>query len=150
MKNKLFQLLSGHNFTLFAGIGNALKSDDGVGIYISRQIIPRPGWEVLIVESGIEKFVGKINSLAPDLLILLDATDFGREPGFYDLVPLQQVRDYTANTHTVSLSRVGEFFEMETCLLGIQPADVTFGEIITAPVKASADELIEIINNLKI
>jgi len=71
---------------LFVGVGNALKSDDGIGIYICRQLKQSDIIQTLIVESGIEKFVGKINSLQPDLLILVDCTDFHKSPGFSQLV----------------------------------------------------------------
>jgi Ni,Fe-hydrogenase maturation factor len=31
---------------------------------------------------GIENHIGKINKLAPDILVIIDACDFGREPGY--------------------------------------------------------------------
>ncbi len=133
---------------LFVGIGNALKSDDAVGIFICRNIKETAHKKVLIVESGIEKFVGKINSLAPDILILVDCTDFGEEPGFVKLVPVAEILDHTLHTHTISVRRISEFFEMPTFILGIQPQRVGFGEIISKPVQKKAAELVEMINSL--
>ncbi len=57
---KLKEILSNNNI-LFVGIGNALKSDDAIGIYIVNNIKRTSRRNTLIVESGIEKFVGKIN-----------------------------------------------------------------------------------------
>lgn len=142
---KLFELLNSKKI-LFVGIGNALKSDDAIGIYICKNIQQSNKIETLIVESGIEKFVGKINSINPEILILVDCTDFNEEPGFIRLLPIEQIQDFTFNTHTISVRRISEFFRMKTFLLGIQPENVKFGEVFSKRVLNSADELINKIN----
>ena len=142
---KLFELLDSKKI-LFVGIGNALKSDDAIGIYICKKIQQNNKIETLIVESGIEKFVGKINSIDPEILILVDCTDFNEEPGFINLLPIEQIQDFTFNTHTISVKRISEFFRMKTFLLGIQPENVKFGEVFSKRVLNSADELINKIN----
>ena len=133
---------------LFVGIGNGLKSDDAVGIFICRNIIETDRKKVLIVESGIEKFVGKINSIAPDILLLVDCTDFNEQPGFVKMVPVEEILDHTMHTHTISVSRISEFFEMPTFVLGIQPKFVGFGEAISTHVLKAADKIISYINSL--
>jgi hydrogenase maturation protease len=143
--NRLFELLQ-TKIILFVGIGNALKSDDGIGIYICKSIRQTNKIKTLIVESGIEKFVGKINSINPEILILVDCTDFKEEPGFINLLPIEQIQDFTANTHTISVKRISEFFKMKTFLLGVQPENVKFGEVFSIKVLNSADELIDKIN----
>ena len=143
--NRLFELLQ-TKIILFVGIGNALKSDDGIGIYICKSIGQTNKIKTLIVESGIEKFVGKINSINPEILILVDCTDFKEEPGFINLLPIEQIQDFTVNTHTISVKRISEFFKMKTFLLGVQPENVKFGEVFSIKVLNSADELIDKIN----
>ncbi len=135
---------------LFIGIGNALISDDRVGIYLVERIIERDNIRTMIVENGIEKFVGKINSIDPDILVLVDCTDFGQPPGFFGLIPVEEVQDTTVNTHTVSLRRISEFFKMKTYLLGIQPLNVRFGVDISAVVSDCADKITGIINKSQI
>jgi hydrogenase 3 maturation protease len=143
--NRLFELLQ-TKIILFVGIGNALKSDDGIGIYICKSIRQTNKIKTLIVESGIEKFVGKINSINPEILILVDCTDFKEEPGFINLLPIEQIQDFTVNTHTISVKRISEFFKMKTYLLGIQPENVKFGEEFSVSILNSANELIRKIN----
>ncbi|MBT4331811.1 MAG: hydrogenase maturation protease [Candidatus Cloacimonetes bacterium] len=143
--NRLFELLQAKKI-LFVGIGNALKSDDGIGIYICKSIGQTNKIKTLIVESGIEKFVGKINSINPEILILVDCTDFKEEPGFINLLPIEQIQDFTVNTHTISVKRISEFFKMKTYLLGIQPENVKFGEEFSVSILNSANELIRKIN----
>ena len=145
IQNKLIKILQTKKI-LFVGIGNALKSDDAIGIYICKNIEQTDNIKTLIVESGIEKFVGKINSINPEVLILVDCTDFKKEPGFVDLIPIEQIQDFTVNTHTISVKRISEFFEMKTYILGIQPENVKFGEVFSEIVLSSANELIKKIN----
>ncbi len=148
MKDELAKILYEDKTALFVGVGNRLKSDDAIGIYICEKIIATNFKKVLIVESGIEKFVGKINSIAPDILVLVDCTDFNKEPGYCDLVPIDNILDHTMHTHTISLKRISEFFEMPTYLLGIQPKNVMFGEDISEEVANSANNLIQLINKI--
>jgi len=144
-QNKLEKIIQTKT-TLFVGIGNALKSDDGIGIYICNNIKQTIKIRTLIVESGIEKFIGKINSIAPEILILVDCTDFHKEPGFIDFLSIEKIQDFTVNTHTISVKRISEFFKMKTYLLGVQPKNVKFGEIFSKSVLNSANELIKKIN----
>ena len=144
-QNKLEKIIQ-TKITLFVGIGNALKSDDGIGIYICNNIKQTNNIKTLIVESGIEKFVGKINSIHPEILILVDCTDFNKEPGFIDFLQIERVQDFTVNTHTISVRRISEFFEMKTYILGVQPENVKFGEVFSDSVLNSANELIKKIN----
>jgi len=153
MNNKLEEILSPLTSDpsakiLYVGVGNRLKSDDAVGIYICERLHNSEQKEVLIVEAGIEKFVGKINSLAPDILVLVDCTDYNKEPGYINLFPVDEIPDNTFHTHTISLGRISEFFEMKTYILGIQPEFVGFGEEISPQIIRQANELISFINDL--
>jgi len=132
---------------LFTGVGNRLKSDDAIGIQICENLNTTAQIDTLIVEAAIEKFVGKINSIAPDLLILVDCTDFNQSPGYFKLISITDIPDNTFHTHTVSLRRISEFFKMKTYLLGIQPKNLKFGEIISPPVQEAAQNIIQYINS---
>jgi hydrogenase 3 maturation protease len=135
---------------LFVGIGNLLKRDDGVGVYISRNIKKRAGVSALTVEVSIENYIGKINSLDPDILVLIDCMELGTEAGTYKLLEINQVQDLTFNTHNISLNRLKEFFIMPVFILGIQPEKVDFGENISYLVKKNAEEIIKLINRQEV
>jgi hydrogenase 3 maturation protease len=131
---------------LFVGIGNLLKSDDGVGVYISKKINNKANISSLTVEAGIENYIGKINTLNPDILVLIDCTDLNSAAGTFKLLPLSQIQDTTFNTHNISLKRLSEFFTMPVFMLGIQPEKIGFGENISYLVKTIADKIIKYIN----
>ncbi len=133
---------------LFVGIGNVLRSDDGVGVYICRNIVSTNNVKTLIVEVSIENYIKKINDLNPDILVLVDCADLNRVPGYAELLPVEQIKDFTTNTHNISLKRVSEFFNMKVLVLGIQPDSVSIGENMTKQVKESADRIIKNINEI--
>jgi hydrogenase 3 maturation protease len=132
---------------LFVGIGNVLKTDDGVGVYISQRISKTDRISALTVETGIENYIGKINSINPDILVLIDCVDIKSSPGTYKLLTLNQIQDLTFNTHNISLKRLTDFFKMEVYILGIQPKKIDFGENISYLVKNIANKIIIQINN---
>ncbi len=148
MPETLNKLLSGkEKRILFAGIGNRLRSDDGVGVYISEKIRTNGRISALTVEMGIENYIGKINSLAPDILVLVDCVDLGLPPGSSRLLSINKIQDLTFNTHNISLKRVTEFFKMPVFVLGIQPKKIEFGEIISYLVMQEAERIIKSVNN---
>ena len=131
---------------LFVGIGNVLRSDDGAGVYICSHIKRSENINTLIVEVSIENYIKKINDLNPDILVLADCADLNQLPGYTQLLPVEHIKDFTTNTHNISLKRISEFFKMEVLVLGIQPASLLFGEKLSRQVKESADRIIESIN----
>jgi hydrogenase 3 maturation protease len=132
---------------LFVGIGNLLKKDDGVGVFISSRIRNKWNIEALTVEVSLENYIGKINSIDPDILVLIDCVEMGSIPGTYRLMSVSQIDDLTFNTHNISLKRLSEFFKMQVYLLGIQPEKIDFGENLSYLVKEEAEKIINIINS---
>ena len=149
MKQKLETILNRKNkIILFAGVGNVLRSDDGVGVFIVSGIENRNHISTLLVEVSIENYINKINSISPDILIIADCLDFNREPGYADIIPVGQTNEFTISSHNISLKRVSEFLKMEVYVLGVQPADLRVGEHLTPVVKESAEKIIEIIRKV--
>jgi len=131
---------------LFIGVGNVLRSDDGVGVYISRRIILRSGIRVLTVEVSIENYIGKIQSMHPGEIILIDCMDLGEEAGSYRILDIDELEDLTFNTHNISLGRWKDFFPFPARVLGIQPMELGFGDTLSPPVLRTADNIIGLIN----
>ncbi len=131
---------------LFAGIGNPLRRDDGAGVALCHQLQPAAWREVLLVEMSIENYIGKINRMNPDLLVLVDCVNFGREPGYWDYLPVEQLTEHTFHTHHISLKTIAELFRMPVWVLGIQPLSLEFGEGLSPAVRKTTDELAMRIN----
>jgi hydrogenase 3 maturation protease len=149
VKERLSDILGRNGSTvLFAGVGNVLRSDDGAGVYIVSSVKSTDKISTLLVEASIENYISKINSLAPDVLVIADCIDFNREPGYSGIVPIDQIHEFTISSHNISLKRVSEHLKMEVHVIGIQPADLRVGEHLTPMVKRSADEIITMINEI--
>ena len=129
---------------LIVGTGNALRKDDGIGIYIGKQLKEQSEYQVLIAENGLENHTGKINRLQPDKLLIIDAVNLNMEPGSFELLPLSEIKDFTGNTHTISFTKLAEMLIVsEIYILGIQPADLSIGTDITEKVLHSADLIVQ-------
>jgi len=135
---------------LFVGIGNLLKTDDGVGVYITSKIKCQGNISAINAETSIENYIGKINRLNPDLLVLIDCLDMNSSAGTYKLLDISGIEDQTFNTHNISLRRLSEFFDMPVFILGIQPEKIDFGENISYLVKNVADRIINQINKQEV
>ena len=146
MEPELAELFVNATRLLFIGVGNVLKSDDGVGVTISRQIVETSNIMALTVEVSIENYIGKINSINPGAIVILDCMELGASPGTIRLVTLDNVEDITFNTHNISLGKLGNFFPYPTYVLGIQPHTTVFGDKLSPPVQNAADRIIRKIN----
>jgi hydrogenase 3 maturation protease len=135
---------------LFVGIGNVLKNDDGVGVYISESIKEHDNIRTLTAGPSLENYIGKINSLQPDILVLVDCAELKIKPGQFRIMDIGNIQDHTFNTHNISLKRLAEFFPMQVFLLGIQPENIGFGENISYFVKCKADLIINKINKKEV
>jgi hydrogenase 3 maturation protease len=135
---------------LFVGIGNLFKTDDGVGVYISQRIKPTHKISSISAEVSVENYIGKINSLEPDILILIDCVDMKKSAGTTKLLSIGQVQDLTFNTHNISLKCLSEFFTMPVYVLGIQPEKIDFGENLSYLVELVAGKIVAQINKQEV
>jgi hydrogenase maturation protease len=102
----------------------------------------------LVVEMGIENYIGKINSMNPDFLVIIDACDFNEAAGFCRLVEPSDLQGYTTNTHNISLSKLSELFHMPVLILGVQPCCTGFGENFGPQVRVDRQKYGKVINDL--
>jgi hydrogenase 3 maturation protease len=151
MLSDLKELLSQREKSiLFVGIGNLLKSDDGAGVYISGNIKNSDRISSLTVEVSVENYIGKINAMNPDILVLIDCVEMKAPPGTCRLLRVEKVHDLTFNTHNISLKKLSGFFAMPVYVLGIQPLKIDFGENISYIVMNVSDKIIQAINKQEV
>lgn len=136
--------------TVYAGVGNILKRDDGVGVFITQNIKGRENVIPLTVEVSIENYIGKIKSIDPETLVIIDAVDFGEAPGYYKLIKVNELMDATSNTHNISLRQLEVLFSMPVYVLGIQPSEVCFGEGLTDAVYKASRHIIRSLNKTEV
>jgi len=146
--DKIRRLLSDKSIRIvFVGIGNMLRNDDGAGPYIAQKLKSTNNRIVIIPEAGIERYISAINREKPDLIIFLDCVNFGREPGYWEFIPIDKVEETTCHSHNISLNKLSEFFFAEIWVIGIQPANLKIGETLSPVVEKSAHNIISLINS---
>jgi hydrogenase maturation protease len=144
MSNSFDDILFNAQNVLFVGMGNRIKSDDGIGIYIANKLEQKNPGNVIIAENSIENYIGKINSLHPENIIIIDALDFGSSPGYYELLPYEMIRNTTSNTHNLSLTTIFSFLEAPgKWVLGIQPENVSIGCELSMNIRIIANRIVD-------
>ncbi len=135
------------------GIGNDLRTDDGVGPYVVSHLdITHPHIMVENVGSIPEAFAHPLAEFGAQCVILIDAADMRKEPGHIELVSKDRIGGVAISTHSMPLSFLMEYLEQESgaqvVLLGIQPRCIEFGEGLTVEVEDAAKYVVRILRTI--
>jgi len=129
------------------GIGNELRGDDAIGIYVAQKF-KKKNWHVILAGQVPEDFTSEIKKIKPELLVIVDAALMGLKPGEFRIVPVEKIPNVAFSTHGMPLSffiTYVEDFVGKTILIGIEPKQMEFGKGISPEVKRGADELLAIL-----
>ena len=145
MEVELRTWLSGATSVVLAGIGNAIRSDDYVGVRIVEDLAGKLSSVVRLIECETvpESFVDEIVEIGPTHVLLIDAALLGLVPGTVHLYDAEEVMNVpTISTHTLPLRVFCEYVRTLTgariALILIEPKNVDFGEGLTEEVEAAA------------
>lgn len=152
---QLTEFLSGFEKLIILGVGNELKSDDGVGPFIVKKLIDDDVENDKILpinaETVPENFTGKIRKENPSHLIIVDACLMAGKPGEIRIVDKDDFTDIGISTHSMSLSYFVKYLEKENDLkvifIGIEPETMDWGEP-TETVENTAYEFIELLKGI--
>ena len=148
MSNKSFEdelrdFITGANKIAILGIGNDLRSDDGLGPYS----IDDPRVMIENVGSVPEGFARPLAEFGAERVIMVDAADMMKPPGHIELVTKERIGGINISTHSMPLSFLMMYLEQETggktILLGIQPKSIQFGEGLTPEIQKVVDNIIK-------
>jgi hydrogenase 3 maturation protease len=156
---KLNPLASDRGYRIaILGIGNELNGDDSAGIWAARKLSvmlkDQPNCFVMDCGSIPENASGPLRRFQPQLILMIDAADMNKEAGTIAFVDLEQVRGFSASSHTLPLSVLAGYmkseFECEVALCCIQPKHLDFEKEISSEVNLAVEQLVEaIISNVK-
>jgi len=133
-------------------VGNTMMGDDAAGPLLAQAMLGSPvdGWDVLDGGSVPENCLHQIREMAPDQILVVDATDMDLLPGEIRLINDEKLDDpFLMSTHTLSLSYLIQSLRETTPkveLLGLQPRVVAFGYPVSPEVKQAVGFVYE---NLK-
>jgi hydrogenase 3 maturation protease len=133
------------------GIGQELRGDDAAGIVVAQALrrLVQLHDRLLVIDAGPapENYTGSLRRFAPDLVILIDAAQMDALPGAVRWLDWQSTAGLSASTHSLPCSVLASYLVAdlgcEVALLGIQPADTTFGAPLAPAVRRSIDMLVQ-------
>ena len=140
VRAQLGDLLGHSDNILILGVGNITRGDDGVGSLLVQNIAGRV--EACCIDAGIapENFLEKIVRKDPDTVLIVDAADFGGDPGQIRVLAPSQLASGGLSTHALSLQMACTYLNLripaEVYLLVIQPGQ-TKSEDLSGPVRTS-------------
>ena len=138
------------------GIGNPDLGDDGAGMRLAECLAARGLSDIFLAERTPERWVGRLARDGYDSVLFLDAVDAGERPGSVLLLDAAEVesRFPQLSTHKLSLGTLARLLEAEggarALLLGIQPARLTPGAGLSAPVETTVEILADLVSNLRL
>ena len=142
--NRLKARLKGR--VVLLGMGNTLKSDDGLGTILAKRLEGKSKMHVFSGGVMPENYLEKIVRLKPDTILIVDAADFGGQAGEWKLLKPEEI--HTLNffsTHNMSPALMIDYLQKSTSadimFLAIQPKDIGFGERLSAEIEKRIGEL---------
>ena len=134
-------------------VGNSLRSDDGVGIYIAKQIKKcQKNIIILNADSKPEKIIDQAVQLKPQKVIIIDGADFGGRAGEIRLIKKADIPNTSLSTHSFSLNIIARIIEEDTgaevFFLGIQPRSIRLGEELSKSVRKAAQKIISCLSSI--
>jgi hydrogenase 3 maturation protease len=144
------------NFILIC-IGNELRGDDQVGIYLGNKLKKSGlGNKVIIAYNTPENYVDEVLKRNPDVIIFLDAVQASQKPGTIVLQELKSGESLGMSilTHSIPIEVVAAVMrsanpKMSFFIVGVQIEQVEFGRKMSKIVIEAAKSLIEVINITK-
>ncbi len=138
------------------GIGNETNGDDGVGLWILRELKRSglPPDRFFLVEAGLapENFSGPIIRFRPDWVLAIDAARLGYAPGRIAWIEMDEIEGASAATHGLPLAMLGKYLVAQTgCrfnLLGIQVEQTGFDQPLSPVVHRAGARLAKSLKQL--
>ena len=133
---------------LVLGIGNRSRGDDAAGSLLADRLQGQLRVPVIDASDVPENYIAPIEESGADVVVVVDAADFGGEPGDVALLDVNQLNELGLSTHTAGLSLMFQAMTEErrprAAVLAIQPASNQLGAGISAPVEVT----LELLGNL--
>ena len=128
------------------GFGNRLWGDDGAGSVLAERLrAANP--KAAVFDAGMvpENYLEKVAAAKPDTVLLIDAADFGGEPGEWRIFSGEDLAFTGLSTHAGSPRMLAAYLEQRTGakvkLLAIQPLDIEEGAELSRAVSTSISHL---------
>ena len=153
---QLNEFLNDYEKLIIMGVGNELKSDDGIGPFIisrlKKENIENENLLLIDAQTVPENFTGKIRKENPTHLIIVDACLMNSDPGDMKIVDKDDFASIGISTHSMSLSFFVKYLEQDSDIniifVGIEPKTMDWGNAPTPSVQNAAYEFIKTLKGI--
>lgn len=138
---------------LCIGIGNDLRTDDGIGLWVARRLSVQNPDSMKIIEASGEGAALISAWQDADVVVLVDAVSSGAAPGTIHRFDVHQdpipVQFRTFSTHAfgvaeaIELGRAMRLLPGQLIFYGIEGADFSFGSSISAVVEQAGRQVVD-------
>ncbi len=143
---------------IFIGVGNPIKNDDLVGLYMSSKLRrehganPTKSIRILSASSPETAFskIGKDSRFESGTIVIFDAVESDSPPGSIIFANVKETRYGFFATHNIPLRLIPSVSAniAKAFVLGIQAEDTDIGENLSKTVRESADRVVSRIGEL--
>ena len=140
------------------GMGNMIKGDDGAGPHLIERLrvknLRPKNQKLFLLDVGEvpENYLEKIVQYRPHTILLVDAVNFGGEPGAIRIFEPSDVEDVKVSTHCSSLALIIKYLENQTnsdiFFIGIQPKELRIGVKLSDEVSLALEEIANFLQSL--
>jgi len=158
----LKDFLKNYDKIVILGIGNEIKGDDALGpnVVLKLNELFKENDNVIVFDGGTvpENYTGLIRKEKPSHIILVDAVEMKKDPGYIRVVQKDEIANYNISTHAMPVSFLIKFMETtigaEIILVGVQPKSMELAEEISKEVEKSIEivvkTLLKVLNSSKV
>ncbi|MCD6308587.1 MAG: hydrogenase maturation protease [Candidatus Latescibacteria bacterium] len=130
--------------TVVVTVGNEFRGDDAAGIVFGRSVAGRIDSPVIEAGDAPENACSEIVRHDPDCIVIVDAMDFGGEPGGFVYTAYSGLDNLSISTHG-SLNLFAMYLEKATSadirILGIQPKSLDMEAAMSEEVLRAIDAI---------
>ena len=167
LKKELRSRLKGARKIAVMGIGSPLRGDDAAGPLFIKELedaikeakktlpaksrtVPRSGTgariKLISCETVPENYTGDIRKFNPTHVIIVDAVDMGKEPGWADIVDLEERSEQVSfSTHRLPINMFIEYLKQylncQVITIGIQPKSIDFSSPLSDKVREAVKQV---------
>ena len=134
---------------LLVGVGHPLRGDDAVGSLVAARLAERFPGRVIDAGPVPESYFGPLAAVPGRPVVFIDAALIGQQPGSWALAGSDALAAHAPDTHRGSLRLLAELLhekKVPTWVLGIAPASLDAGALLSPPVAQTADALVSLLS----
>lgn len=153
MLNNIGRFLKDATLVVVIGMGNELRADDAVGLYVIRLLKPFTSDRLKVFEGHMtpEVFIGPTCALHPSHIIIVDAAELRKTPGSWQILTTTNVDQGLFTTHTIpaveTAAELQRRCQASVVFIGIQPKSRDISLSLSSECHQAAEEVARFIHN---